>query len=698
MTTITLNRNVGSASRSRSAQSRRVLSGAWRQPFWPTDVYVSDWIALGLLAWMLAMVTWAVDLARWGELPNLIPTAVIAAIIAFVMAKNRTSIYTKVAVFLIAGIATVFWQGSLNAEGSNALARSNDAWDRFALWIDVAINGGISADQVPFAMLMMTATWIVAYATTTLTFRYYNPWIPSLVLGLALLVNLSHRIGQHEHTFYLFMIGAVAQFAHLVAIRRVNEWKMAKLRIPKEARWVASRDGLILATIVIVFAAILPLALPRSQPLRTTWNAVFLNPITQFRSTAERLLAGVPSGDDDRLYFPNAVLPFQGGIELTDDPIMWVRSPYAKLHPARVYQEYTPQGWVTAPSISLPADANTKLIDLPDDLGITNRERVEIIVEPLGNTELVIPAAAVHAVDNGVQVEVLEPQAWDVPLTGSPAALAELPDDLRDFAFQLRDKLREIAEDASPGTVYTLSTQPAMSARDIGTAIRNLRSGVIPIGNLEEQITYSITSSSLEEMELSANGAFESMTFKISGQALLELISGADNTPDTIAFRVSTVALRERANLNNGNGPRNLSFLISPEDLASISENGALPNGSTGTLDWYRFTITQQDLNVMDLSGSGIPWDTFNFRIYAGADGSSAELMRIARNGPTEQNTVTFQELREKHEVYAVSTYVSTAEDSDLATMSTYTRHGFQIAICPSQIPFHPKSTTSQTE
>ena len=221
------------------------------------DIPISDWIALALLAWMLAMVGWSVQLANWGELPNIVPTAIIAAAIAFFMTRlrfPRGSVPTKwtiplnFAVFFLAGIVVVFWQASVNAEGTNPFARSYDAYDRFRLWLDIAINGGVSGDQVPFAMIMMTVTWITAYIVTGLTFRFNSPWIPAAILGTALLTNLSHRIGLHEHTFYLFMLAAVALFAHLVSVNRIEQWRKSGLTFPREARWIAARDGLILGT------------------------------------------------------------------------------------------------------------------------------------------------------------------------------------------------------------------------------------------------------------------------------------------------------------------------------------------------------------------------------------------------------------------------------------------------------------------
>lgn len=669
---------------SRSVRTRRVWRRRLMRRALISEIPSNDWIALALLGWMLAMVGWSVELAQWGDLPSIVPTTLIATAIAFFMLRIRLpktamrwvwSLLIRFAVFLSAGFVVVFWQASLNADGSNPIARSFDAWDRFELWIDIAINGGVSGDQVPFAMLMMTVTWITAYAVTTLTFRFNSPWIPAAILGTALLTNLSHRIGMHEQTFYLFMVGAVALFSHLVAVGRINQWRKSGLAVPREARWIAARDGLILALFVMIIAAFMPLVVPRSSDLSDRWNSVFLDPFTQFKDTAERLLAGIPSGDDDLIYSPNAVLPFQGGIQLTDDPVMWIRTRYAKLHPARVYQEYTPQGWITAPSVAVPADPGTKLLVDPSENDVQKRAPLDIAVEPLGKTDRVIPAGSVHAVDYRADIEVLEPITWDVPLSGSPAMLAELPDDLREFAFTLRERLMQMAEESPvyspPGgdrdrPPFTLNTQPAMTADDVNTAIRQIQSGMFTLANLEEQITFSITSSSLEEMTFDDAGEVEHMIFTMSDTALTELLSATDETPETVGIRVSSLAIKEYADKNGVEGPDRLMFVVTSEDLMSLVQPDLDPLGSPSRRDTTRFKITAENLETMDLARSRIVWKSFNWRVFADEEGNNAKLMRLVRRGPTEQNTVSFDEVLEENQSYVASTFVSIAEIDEL--------------------------------
>lgn len=455
--------------------STRAGGMAWFKEvwIWPN---ASEVIALVLLIWMLAMVGWSVQLARWGDLPNIIPTAIIGAAVAFTMSRLRVNWSAKLVMFALVGTAVIFWQGSLPADGGNVIERSIDAWARFQLWIDIAINGGVSGDTVPFAMLFMTTTWVVGYSVSALTFKTMSPWVPVMALGFGLLTNLSHRSGQFEYTFYLFVIGATAQFAHLIAYNRTESWLLLGLKPPRSAKWQSARDGLVLGALIVLIAALMPFYEISSVTLKDRWNAVFLDPFLSMRSTAQRLLAGVPSGKDEVLEAPKPVLPFKGAIELTDDPLFRVRSRFAKMHPGRIYQEYTSQGWVTAPSVTIAAPSNARLESDQQYLGTIERELVELAVQPAGASNLVVPAGGVRSVNLPAAVDVLEPIVWDFPLTGPIDALQSLPEDFREFAYAVRYELLNIANkiESIDGTRFTIENQPAMDLDTVEEAVGSL--------------------------------------------------------------------------------------------------------------------------------------------------------------------------------------------------------------------------------
>ena len=459
--------SADAASSSRRAFRLSSIKGIWNRPT------ASEWVAFALLLWMLAMVGWSVQLANWGDLPNIIPTAIMGATAAFVMSRLSIHWIAKSAAFLIAGAAIVAWQGSLPAEGANVIERSFDAWARMDLWIDIAINGGVSGDTVPFALIFMATTWTVSYAVSALTFRTLSPWVPVMALGLGLLTNLSHRHGQFEYTFYLFVVGATAQFAHLIALNRVSRWRELSMIPPRSAMWQSARDGLALGAAIVLVAVLLPFYEVTSQSVERRWNAVFLDPFLAMRSTAERLLAGIPSGKDAVLDAPNPVLPFQGAIELTEEELFRVRSRFAKMHPGRIYHEYTSNGWVAAPSVKVAASANARIQSQMSQRGLIDRELAELAVQPSSTSNLVVPAAGVHSVNLPSVVDILEPQVWDFPLTGPLSSLDRLPADLREFGYAIRNELLLIANkiESTDGTRYTIETQPPMDTVSVDQAI-----------------------------------------------------------------------------------------------------------------------------------------------------------------------------------------------------------------------------------
>jgi hypothetical protein len=140
---------------------------------------------------MLLAVGWAVQLAEWGDLPSILPTLLLGWAAGFIASRSTLPTIVKITLALTIGFGIMMWQGSIPADGPNVADRARDAWERFWLWIEIANEGGISNDSVPFSLMFMTASWITAYTVTTLTYRLRNPWTPIVLLAVGLMSNLS---------------------------------------------------------------------------------------------------------------------------------------------------------------------------------------------------------------------------------------------------------------------------------------------------------------------------------------------------------------------------------------------------------------------------------------------------------------------------------------------------------------------------
>ena len=426
-----------SASESSYRPSRLEMLGDAIARFAP----IHDWVSFTILQWMMVNVGWSVMLAGWGDLPSVIPTLMLGSIAAIIVFKLDLNIYIKAVCAIVLGVLVVVWRGTQQATGDNVLERAGDGVSRFSLWIETAQTGGISTDTVPFALMFMTAAWIVGYGVTAFTFRFNSPWLPTVLLSLVILTNLSYRHGQYEHTYFLFLVGGIALFAHLTTVRRIEHWTAQGIEYSRKLAWTSVQDGLLFALPIVLLSALLPIWEPRSVEIAKTWD-LFRTPFYALQEPANRLLAGVDGPGSSELFStPSQTMAFGGSINLTEEPLMWVRSKYVVPHAGRVYQTYTSEGWLTDPNTNVGAAPRSALTLAPTEL---ERERVSLDYFPLVDTRTVVPAGGVFSVDRETEVQVLNPLEWRVPLTGSVHGLSELPPDLRDIAFAVRSALNDL--------------------------------------------------------------------------------------------------------------------------------------------------------------------------------------------------------------------------------------------------------------
>lgn len=431
-----------------------------------------DWVSFLVLTWMMVNVGWSVQLAGWGDLPSIIPTLLLGTTAAFIASKLNLNWGLTTVYAIGLGFFVALWQGAAQAAGSNPVARAIDAFERFGAWLATAQSGGISTDTVPFAIMFMTAAWIVGYGVTALTFRFRSPWLPTVLLSLVILTNLSYRHGEHEYTFFLFLVGGIVLFAHLTTVRRIEKWRSEGIDYSRFLGWVTVQDGLLFALPIVLLSSLVPIWEPRSDQLYDTWD-IFRAPFYALREPANRLLAGVKGPMAGKmLATPSQSMAFSGSLELTDEPLMWIRSKYVVPHAGRVYQEYTSQGWLTDPSTKVTIGPRSALTRAPAELG---RERVTQVYVPLVNTNVVMPAGGVFSVDRESVVQVLNPMRWRVPLTGSVRSLSEMPRDLRDLAFAVRFALGDLVPVSITNQPTRLNDQRLTSPGLVDEVIQALR-------------------------------------------------------------------------------------------------------------------------------------------------------------------------------------------------------------------------------
>lgn len=393
---------------------------------------------------ILIFIHWVVGrsimLSGWTGLSDITPTLFFSVTLVFLLNNSKFKNFAKITSNLILGFFLVMWYGSIEADGENFYFRSIDSLNRFVEWVSIAKDGGISTDTVPFAMLIMLISWLVATVVTMLTIKFNSAWIPTIALGLALMTNLSYRHGQLEYTFALFMMGSIILFAHLNVIKKVNGWRSIKLDIPDRLNWSGVQVGLILAVSVTIVIFVVPVWEPRSERITSVWDEI-RSPFRVFKDPAARLLAGIKGSYRNFLMPPSDALAFTGPIELKDTPIMLVKSDYIAPHPAKIFSEYTSEGWLVGDHkfSTLKANSSSEIISNG------SLETIRRTYIPLIPTKTIIPAGGIITVSRDANIQTLSPIVWRIPVRENFTNLEELPEKIGNVATVLITAIQEMS-------------------------------------------------------------------------------------------------------------------------------------------------------------------------------------------------------------------------------------------------------------
>lgn len=414
--------------------------------------------AIILVGGLLAAVGWSVQLARWGNSPFIHATMLVAGVAGFLFARWRLHWALGHLAALAGGFAVVFWQAGYRTDGTNIVERTRAVWERFFLWLEAARTGGISTDLVPFTVMLLSVAWIVSYFSSWAVFRWRTPWLATVLLGTAILINLSYRPGRYEHTLFIFVGVTMLLFAHLAQVRRTRRWQAAGMKFPSETRRLNVQDGVLMTIAVVVIAAGAPVIEPRSGLLTDTVGLAMRAPAKRLEEPTKRLLSGVKGRPRVLLQDFGSALPFLGTFRLTDTPVMYVETAYPTLNAGHIYEDYTSTGWINGPTVELQVPRGQ---DVPVSEEVAEQLLVTQLVSPDFNTVTAIPAAGAIASDQPLRIDVLMPLEWVIgPAVENPGP--DAPADVR-------------------ALVESLGTRP-LEARRRGVTIEQDLRGRLPDG------------------------------------------------------------------------------------------------------------------------------------------------------------------------------------------------------------------------
>src|SRR4051812_6381786 len=198
-----------------------------KPPFW-SKFLIFSWEELVTLAIVMVgflTVVQSMSSARWvNDMPSLYPIAFLGLAVGLVMSRLKINEVLTHLIALTLGLVGVFLSVSSNLEGSYG-DRGREIYERFADWTDAASSGGISNDQLPFILLVVSTTYLAAYVAAWAIFRWYNAWVGVVPGGLALLTNISYLPGQNGFPLLIYLFCAILLVARVNLLKKARQWR-----------------------------------------------------------------------------------------------------------------------------------------------------------------------------------------------------------------------------------------------------------------------------------------------------------------------------------------------------------------------------------------------------------------------------------------------------------------------------------------
>lgn len=224
-------------------------------------------------------------------------------------------------------------------------------------WLEIAFGGGMSNDDMLFALLMGMTAWLLGYLSAWLAFRMHNVWPVLVACGSGLLLNLSYGASDPWRYFLVFLVASMLLLVRVTLSQREPHWDRADVQENRGLTWSFLWRSALLSVLILVTAWTVPAGSVHADVAESWYNIT--GPWQGLQVEFDRLFSSVGSttGRVEGNRF-GKTLALKGAIELGPEPVMVVASPMPEYWAAQTYDRYTAQGWMSTAPQSTRLDAN----------------------------------------------------------------------------------------------------------------------------------------------------------------------------------------------------------------------------------------------------------------------------------------------------------------------------------------------------
>jgi transglutaminase-like putative cysteine protease len=380
-------------------------------PWWRRFAFISweDIVTFVLVTFAMLTVVASVSGARWvPEMPPLLSIAFLGLGLGFLFAKLGLHEVVAHVLAVLIGTVGVIHTSTRPLAGSLS-ERVTELYERMALWYEALTTGGISNDNLPFVVMVVTLTFFACYVSAWSIFRWHNAWIGLIPGGLALLTNISYQSDQRGIALLIYLFFAILLVARVHVLKREQEWRRGRTGYPELLSLYVLNVTVWASMVLLAAAWVLPVG-GSGGLLVSAWEKV-TSPVAGPFADLSRVFSSIDTRRPGGVHQFGSTMPLQGEITLGSGEVMRVVTTEPGFLRAQTYDEYTPQGWKLSSSAQItsgvwPAlrpmlnpDEARRQFRRPISLQVTTSKRQGIVVSMGQPTQVSIDTRVVFGPD-----------------------------------------------------------------------------------------------------------------------------------------------------------------------------------------------------------------------------------------------------------------------------------------------------------
>ena len=396
------------------------------------------WLTFFILLFLLFCVVWSVQAADWvDDLPSIIVVALLGALAGLGVSKIRFNGIPLFLSGLVLAYIMILWQTWSLTTDEWVFGKTEDVVDRFRIWVTAAQEGGISADPLPFVIIIVTLAWLLSFYSAWFVFRGLGLWPVIIPTAIALSLNLLYLPREFWIWFYLYILAALLLAMRLHLVKRQLNWHKDKMPYFKKAHSSFLMAAAVLGSLVIVVTWALPGVDFSVSYLRKNW-ATMSTPWKSMETEMGRVLSFLPAKKPFTIYRFGEAFPFRGASKLGEHVALTVQSNRPEYWKAETFDVYTSKGWLSGDR----ADLVGSLVPEDAALTYTSTNRVDQSVSLGVGTDSIYTGGVPLYSTVGFKLEVVPPMSFTIDLNDSSTDEL-LPQDLQDLAGSFREEAQQ---------------------------------------------------------------------------------------------------------------------------------------------------------------------------------------------------------------------------------------------------------------